>query len=291
MTKRQAWRRLMACAAVITAFGVGAYQIRELKAESPFAKKTGDEQAAVGKEPAPLPEEGKNPKKEALPLKVKVFRLSHVDPESALSMLEGLLDRPSQAAIPPGPSGVDGQALAGAPSLGAMGGGFGALGALGGGLGAIGGVGGGQGALGAFGGGLGVGGGGPGGFGTAATWRLVTDDRTHSLVIRGTEVDLQIAADLVAVLDLPADKPIPKVKTLHAFKLRFADGDELADVLRRLELKARLVAFPGQEDRRANLIVVRASEDVIKEIGSVIEQLDVEVKGEPENKPINGNGN
>jgi hypothetical protein len=285
MAKRLAWRRQLACAAVITAFGVGAYQIRELKAQSPVAKKTSDEQSAVGKEPAPPAEEGKNPKKEELPRKTKVFRLSHLDPEEALVMLEGLLDMPPLATTLLTPSGVDAQNAQVVPPLGALGGGLGALGsgvgalgALSGALGAIGGVGGNFGAMGV--------GAGTGGFGTAATWRLVIDGRTRSLVVRATEPDLQVAADLVAVLDRPADKPVPKVKTLHAFKLRFASGGELAGVLHRLEFKARLVAFPGeQEDPRSTMIVVRASEDVIKEIGTVIEQLDVEVKDPPENNP------
>ncbi len=207
--------------------------------------------------------EKKGAKKEE-PLRIKVFRLTQRDPEAVREVLNTLLQ-------PPLPFG-------------------GGLGGLGGGLG-IGGGGGEGGAPGGgvpanLGGALGLGGmGGLGGFGGGGlgTHRIAIDNRTKSLIVRGTEKDLRIATDLVTVLNTPADKALPKVKNLSAFKLRHANPEELSETLGELELKVRIAAVPDSK-----LLIVAGSADEITDITEVIEALDVAGKPEdkkPEKKP------
>src|SRR5207244_8659125 len=124
-----------------------------------------------------------------------------------------------------------------------------------------------------FGGGMGALGGGPGGAGGAplnATWRMAVDSRTNALIIRGADKDLQMAADLVAVLDVPADQPMPNVKNVTAFKLKFAPASEAAAILQELELGAQIVP-----DERTNSIIIAGPEAGRKEIGELIGALDV----------------
>ncbi len=190
-------------------------------------------------------------------MRIRVFRLSHRDPEEVQQILQGLLE---VASAHPGAMGMVG--LPGGPG------------------GMVGGVGGRGGMMGAMGpGGMMPGGGVPMGGGFAGfgsgpgSWRLAVDQRTRSLIVRGTERDLQTVADLVAVLDLPAGKPIPKVKNLRAYQLRHANAEELTQVLQLLELDVRIVPLP-----KANLLILAGAEEAMKEIGSVIEELDVEQK-------------
>jgi type II secretory pathway component GspD/PulD (secretin) len=111
------------------------------------------------------------------------------------------------------------------------------------------------------------------------TWRMVADVRTNSLIIRGTEKDLQMAADLIAVLDVPADKPVPNVKNVSAFKLKFAPAAETAAILQGLELGAQIVP-----DERGNIVIVAGPEAVRKEIGELIQALDVEGLATPKRR-------
>ena len=139
-----------------------------------------------------------------------------------------------------------------------------------------------------FSGGFGALGGGPGGAGGAplnATWRMAVDSRTNALIIRGAEKDLQMAADLVAVLDVPADQPMPNVKNVTAFKLKFAPANQVTEILRELELSAQIVP-----DERTNSIIIAGPEAVRKEIGELIGALDVEGRATPKRdrkKPAN----
>ncbi|HEV3237451.1 MAG TPA: secretin N-terminal domain-containing protein, partial [Gemmataceae bacterium] len=204
-----------------------------------------------GKEPVAKPE----PKKgDAFKSHIKVFRLTHVDLETITPVLNNLLpesmnDAPAGLPAGGGALGIAGGAGLGGgpvPGGGALGLGGGALGLGGGALGINGGalgIGGGALGLGGLGGmlggGLGLGGGGLTGIGGGGligaaggvpgagpmSWRIAEDPRTKSLVVRGPEKVIEIAADLVAVLDLPADKPIPAVKNLRAYKLKHAKAD------------------------------------------------------------------
>ncbi len=219
-----------------------------------FAQNTPGRAKADGKDqPSKLPETRKG---DASKVRLKVFRLSHSDPEQVSGVLQSLLPQDS------------GGGLAG------LGGGLGALG-LGGGGGMIGlGSGGGAGLGGApAGNGIGGGLGGLGGGVSGPTWRLTADPRTKSLIIHGSEKDVDIAADLVAVLDLPADKPMPKVKNLRAYKLKHASAQDLNGVLSSLEMDARMVPI-----EKGNILIVAGSEDVMKDMDSVVEALDIEVQ-------------
>jgi hypothetical protein len=121
--------------------------------------------------------------------------------------------------------------------------------------------------------------GGTGGYSRAPTgpeqgWRFTVDPRTSSLIVRGSPRILQVAADLVAVLDTPPGSPLPQAKSLRGFRLRFANPREVADILRQLNIPdARVVAL-----EKANLLVVMASDAELKEIGNLVKDLDVEVK-------------
>lgn len=105
---------------------------------------------------------------------------------------------------------------------------------------------------------------------------VAADARTRSLVVRGTEKELQIAADLVAVLEMPDDKPLPQFKSLRAFSLKHADADELADVLYQLEPEVQIAALP-----EAKLLIVVGSEEAMKDLGDAIKELDVPTKESP----------
>jgi type II secretory pathway component GspD/PulD (secretin) len=92
--------------------------------------------------------------------------------------------------------------------------------------------------------------------------------------VRGSPRDLRVAGDIVAVLDTPPAGRLPKVSSLRAFKLRFAKAEGLAQILESLEVKARAVPI-----RRTNMLIVGGSDEVLKEIGDLVKELDVEGKG------------
>jgi hypothetical protein len=115
-----------------------------------------------------------------------------------------------------------------------------------------------------------------------ATWRIVADTRTNTLIIRGRAEDIQAAADIIALLDASPEKPAPRVKNLKLFKLRFARAEELASVLHGLGIDARMV--PVTKD---NSLLVYGSEESSKEIRDLIAVLDVDVDSK---KPKGGSG-
>jgi hypothetical protein len=140
-----------------------------------------------------------------------------------------------------------------------------------------------------LGGGFGVGGGQPhglgvggGGFGFAGspmpaaptpTWRLAIDERTRSLIFRGTAEDLQTVGEIVALAELPADKPLPALQHVRAFRLKHADPAELIDKLNQLEIGVRLAAFEGSK-----IIIALGSESAKIEIADLVKALDIEAK-------------
>jgi hypothetical protein len=190
-------------------------------------------------------------------LKTRVFRLKACDPDDVRQILEGLLEEPAEMGAAGGPVFGGGGGLVGAAP------GFGAPGA-----GAVGGPG-----FGGFGGGAGIGGGFAGLAGATQTWRVATHANTRALVVRGSERDLQIASDLVTVLETPDDKPLPEVKSLRAFRLKHADADELVSVVQELEIQARIVAAP-----LARLLIARGAAETLGEVAELVKELDVEVK-------------
>jgi hypothetical protein len=224
------------------------------KAKAPIAA---DLPKAIGKAPAP----GGAPVVSE-PVKLRAFRLDHDDPINVMSTAQLLLTAPGgPLAGMVGGQGGFGPSMPGMQPGAQLVGGFGGLAGIGGGgqLGALGGGGqlgalGGGGQLGAFGGGgqLGaLGGGGLGGFSggvvnlaqafgmaggppsnvagaSAGATRFAVDARTRTFLARGPERELQIVTDLITVLNTAPGKPLPKVKSLHVFKLKHAMPEDVA---------------------------------------------------------------
>ena len=200
---------------------------------------------------------------------IRVFRLKHVKAEEVLQAVENLLGGSSGAAMGGGPM------MMGMMGGGQAGGAFPRMAGPGGGM-------------------MPPGGGLPGnnpmmgpqaGAGPAPEWRLTIDERTQSIIMRGSRKDLQRAADLIAVLDLPGGKPIPKVKNLRAFKLRFARADKIAEILDQLGTEARILPLT-----QTNRLIVAGPDAAIKEVADLVEELDVESdadKAGPANRPPN----
>lgn len=182
----------------------------------------------------------------------RVFRLKHVAPAEMEQALENLLDVPNDAT-----KGRPGM-------LGSMGSGGMNPGMKPGGGAAMGGMMGGSGGIGSF-----VGLGGP-----THAWRVAIDERTQSIVMRGSSSDLQRAADIIALLDQPDGKAASKGKNLRAFKLKFADINNIAQIIEQLEIGARV--FQLDQSRR---LIVAGAESAIEEIADLIEQLDVKTNG------------
>jgi type II secretory pathway component GspD/PulD (secretin) len=101
-------------------------------------------------------------------------------------------------------------------------------------------------------------------------YQLAADARTRSVVIRATEKNLRLAADLVAVLDLPEGKPLPEVKSLKTFQLKHANAEELANVLQTLQLEAKIMALGN-----AKMLVVAGPEAAMKEVADLVKDLDI----------------
>jgi hypothetical protein len=246
------------------------------------------------------PKASNQPKSSPNVLSSKVFTLKAADLTVVEEKIHGLLDSPEAM------TSLGGVALAASMSGGEglvrtdpnvnAGGGLGALGGLGGMFGLMGGglpIG--AGALGQpnSGGALGIGGGisGAGGLGAlgfaggpagglypparalaATSWRMVADERTHSLIFRGTADDLQTVAEVVALAELRPDQPLPALQRLGAFRLKHANAADLVEKLAQLEISVRLCAFDD-----SNIIATLGSEAARKEIGDLIKALDIEV--------------
>jgi type II secretory pathway component GspD/PulD (secretin) len=284
---QNALKGALAVLVVVAAWALSVDRARPGNDSAPPAKDAGVQQAADNSKGPGVPPKAKNPtlaavepKAKELPRKIKVFRLKHLQPDNVEQLLSELL----AAGIAAAPGGIKGGSGApaglgiGGGALGAPGGGaFGALGGpgmpgagnlgVGGGLAGIGGLGGALGALGGLGGLI-------GGAGGAATWRIAVDPRSRALIVRGTESDLKLAADLVAVLDLPPGQAMPKVKSLRAYPLKFAQADALTEIIGALDLDARVVAVTEK-----NTLIAAGPESVMDEIGEVVKELDVKATG------------
>lgn len=119
-----------------------------------------------------------------------------------------------------------------------------------------------------------------------AEWRVTIDMRSHAVIVRATEKDLQVAADLVTVLDTGPGKPLPKVKTLRAIELKHADATHVDQILMDLNMPVRLVPLP-----EAKIIICAGSENALNEVGDLVKELDVpERKVDPEKLKKLGGG-
>jgi hypothetical protein len=121
---------------------------------------------------------------------------------------------------------------------------------------------------------------GGGGGNSTPVWRATVHARTRSVVVRGSERHLGVAADLVAILDRPADAPLPKLRVVKAFALKHATAAELSEVIEALSFDDAKVATP--EERVLALI---ATDEVVKSVAELVKELDVPDKGDPDAKP------
>jgi hypothetical protein len=102
--------------------------------------------------------------------------------------------------------------------------------------------------------------------------RALVDARTRSLVVRGVAQDLQLAADLVAVLDTPEGKPLPAVKTVKAFRLEHIDATDLAAMLQALDPQMSYrMALVG----RMKLLLATGTDEQMKELADAVKKLDI----------------
>jgi beta-lactamase regulating signal transducer with metallopeptidase domain len=185
---------------------------------------------------------------------IKVFRLHHRDPGEIQSVLQTLLAHQASEAEGVG-AGDKTSPMMGAMMMGGRGGRGGRPG-MGGPM------------PGMMGGGMG---------GPAPTWRLAADRRTHCLIVRGTDRDIRTVADLLAMLDVEDGKPVPRVKNYRVFRLRYAGANEVAMIVQRLDIDALIVPAP-----KAQMVIVSGPEAALKEIGEVIDAVDVEGKATSE---------
>jgi hypothetical protein len=218
-------------------------------------------------------------------LKLKVFKLERGDPQAVINALNALLEESDVEVTPPMPPG-GAPAGPGGPPMGGMGipqpgglqGGFGgvpapAVGALGFGGMAPGGFGG----MPAFGGiGCFLGSGGN----VTPVWRATAQARTRSVIVRGSDRHLNVAADLVAILDRPANAPLPKLQVVKAFALKHATAEELAEVINALSFDDVKLATPDE-----HLLALIAPDDVVRSVAELVKELDVPDNGAPAPEP------
>jgi hypothetical protein len=212
-------------------------------------------------------------------LKVKVFKLERGDPEVVIHSLYSLLEASDAAVIPPmvpgGPPGIGAPGGLGGPPLGGMGapppgglpGGFGGVPAPAGGALGFGGMPP-RGGIGCF--------FGNGGVQATPVWRATAQARTRSVIVRGSDRHLNVAADLVAILDRPAGAPLPKLQVIKAFTLKHATAEELAEVINALSFDDVKLATPDE-----HLLALIAPDDVVRSVAELVKELDVPGKGDP----------
>src|SRR5262249_31682220 len=100
------------------------------------------------------------------------------------------------------------------------------------------------------------------------------------VVVRGSDRHLNVAADLVAVLDRPANAPLPKLQVVKAFALKHATAEELTEVINSLSFDDAKLASPDER-----LLLLVAPDDVAKAVADWGKELDVPGKDDPNLKP------
>jgi hypothetical protein len=238
----------------------------------------------------PTPAVATKPQPAKPQLKLKVFKLERGDPQAVIHSLNALLEESDVEVTPPmppgGPPRVGAPAGPGGPPMGGMGvpqpGGL---------------QGGGAGVPAPIGGMLGFGGLPPGGFGAAPqfggigcflgsggnvtpVWRATAQARTRAVIVRGSDRHLNVAADLVALLDRPASAPLPKLQVVQAFALKHATAEEVAEVINALSFDDVKLATPDER-----LLALIAPDDVVKSVAELVKELDVPDNGAPNPEP------
>jgi hypothetical protein len=203
-------------------------------------------------------------------MKVKVFKLERADPQAVLIGLNNLLeDSDMEMPAPMPPVNIPPAGVPVPPPMGMLG----FAGVPPAGFGGVPGAG-----FGGIGGGIGFGGGvaAP----TVPQWRATVDDRTKAVIVRGSEKHLKVAADLVAILDRPANAPLPQLQIVKAFALKHADSQELAQVIAALEFEDVKLSSPDEK-----LLAVIGPDEVTKAIAEIVKELDVPTKNQDKKEP------
>jgi hypothetical protein len=121
---------------------------------------------------------------------------------------------------------------------------------------------------------------GSGGLNATPVWRAVAEPRARAVVVRGSDRHLKVAADLVALLDRPADAPLPQLHVVRAFALKHATAEELEEVIDALSFDDMKVASPGER-----LLAVVAPDDAADSVAELVKELDVPGTASPDRKP------
>ncbi len=275
---RRSWRQSLAGLVLLSTVGVGAEPAwatppqKEPGAQAgargptqlPATGLPGRGGEAVGPGPALAGEGGEQAGDQHL----KIFRLKHREPEAIANIASMLMTGQNWfSTLGPEMSGV-GESPGAEPGGLPLGPGQGAIGLGPRGVGVPRGAG--EGAIGFGMPGIAAGGPMPG---AAALWnvRFAADKRTRTLIVRGDKRDLQLIADLVAILDLEDGKTAPKAKHLQVFKLRHTDPRTVRNVALQLDIQTRLAPDP-----QGRMLIVMGEPAEISELSQVIEALDVE---------------
>jgi hypothetical protein len=228
-----------------------------------------------GGPPQPTPAVATKPQPAKPQLKLKVFKLERGDPQAVINSLNALLEESDVEVTPPMPPGVGAPAGPppagmGLPQPGGLPGGFGGVPApIGGALGF-----GGMPPVGGFCGFLGTGG------NVTPVWRATAQARTRAVIVRGSDRHLNVAADLVAILDRPANAPLPKLQVVKAFALKHATAEELVEVINALSFDDAKLATPDE-----HVLALIAPDDVVRSVAELVKELDVPGDGAPNPKP------
>ncbi|TPE50306.1 type II secretion system protein GspD [Maribrevibacterium harenarium] len=115
------------------------------------------------------------------------------------------------------------------------------------------------------------------GNGAASTTKIIADERTNRLVVKGKEAELAQIQALVKQLDQPARKS----SRLKVLPLRYADAVKTAELVNGLvgkgneEGTSRPTNTFVQADESMNAIVVSAEPNTMAEIQSILQELDI----------------
>lgn len=127
----------------------------------------------------------------------------------------------------------------------------------------------------------------PAGVAAAEDIRLVADERTNSLVIMASEVDIRTVKEVAAMLD----KPVPKGKgKIHIYPLQNHSAEDVAKVLEKLVTASAKPADPAKKsgetpllsqnvqispDKATNSLVIMAQPEDYPVLEAVIRKLDI----------------
>jgi hypothetical protein len=86
---------------------------------------------------------------------------------------------------------------------------------------------------------------------------------------------LQLAADVVAILDTPEDKPLPGTTALKAFRLKHVDAADFVGTLQALDPNPAYRIVPVG---RMKLLLATGNDDQMKELAEAVKELDIPAK-------------